>query len=138
MRRLIPVVTVVNQAQAPAAPAPATPVTIPAPAPVYSGYLPADETTITTNGGVQIALKTLGSGGSGGSASSVPAIVYNAYGQITGLTSNTISIDASQVATGTFAAARMPAFTGDVSTAAGSTATTFNAIGIVIALGGAF
>lgn len=38
------------------------------------------------------------------------------------------SIDASEIATGTFASARMPAFTGDVITSAGSTVTTLTTV----------
>jgi hypothetical protein len=59
-----------------------------------------------------------------GSASQVGTFTVDAKGRLTTAASTSIAIAATQVTSGTLAAAQMPALTGDVTTSAGAAATT--------------
>lgn len=62
--------------------------------------------------------------GSFGDASHTVTLNLDGKGRVLSASSNSISIAASQITSGTFAASLMPALSGDVTSAAGSTSTT--------------
>jgi hypothetical protein len=104
------------------------------------GGVPAFRTLVTGD-----LPNTITAGGPTGSTTTVPVITYDAKGRLTAVTSSNIAIaagsvsglaaiatsgSASDLSTGTVPAARMPALTGDVTTTAGTVATTI-ASGVV-------
>ena len=97
--------------------------------------LPAFTGDATASAGSSaLTLATVNSNvGSFGSATSVPIVTVNAKGLVTGVSTATItggSVDASTLTTGTLAAGRLPALTGDITTSAGSAATTLATSGV--------
>lgn len=68
-----------------------------------------------------------------GSATQVAQVTVNAQGQTTLAANVAIAIDTAALASGTLAAARMPALTGDITTTAGAVATTLAVTGVTAA-----
>jgi hypothetical protein len=84
---------------------------------------------ITTTGTVSLA-NTAVSAGSYGSATQVGTFTVDAQGRLTAASNTSISINASAISSGTLAAARMPAHTGDATSSAGSVALTLANSGV--------
>lgn len=90
-----------------------------------------DATAPSSASNLALTLATVnGNVGSFGDASHVAAVTVNAKGLVTAAASTAIAIDTSAITSGTLAAARFPALTGNVTTVAGSLATTI-AAGVV-------
>lgn len=77
---------------------------------------------LTTTGSISIS-STIAAGGPTGSATTTPVITFNAQGQLTAVSAATIAPPFSAV-TGSLACSQTPALTGDITTSAGSCATT--------------
>jgi hypothetical protein len=94
---------------------------------VNSGTVPIAQIPTGTSSSTVPLGGVISAGGPTGSATVAPIITYNAAGQLTAVSSATITPAASSL-TGTLQAAQFPALTGDVTNTAGSLSTTVGAI----------